>query len=145
MSVTDEGALRRGIVETALEIEQLGINQGTSGNVSARFGDGLLITPSSVPARDLHDNDIVFLRLKAQDDDDVFRIARPSSEWRIHRDILHECGDVHAVVHTHSMRGDGACDSRPRNSRRALHGRGGQRQLDPVRAVCGIRQSGTVG
>jgi L-fuculose-phosphate aldolase len=102
MSAADERALRRGIVETACEMERLGINQGTSGNVSARFVDGLLITPSGVPARELSEENIVFLRLDVQDDDEVFRIARPSSEWRIHRDILRERGDMHAVVHTHS-------------------------------------------
>ena len=45
-----EAALRAGIVQTARDMERLGINQGTSGNVSARCGEGLLITPSGVPA-----------------------------------------------------------------------------------------------
>jgi L-fuculose-phosphate aldolase len=103
MSAADEGALRRAIVETSLEMERLGINQGTSGNVSARFQEGLLITPSGVQARELDEKQIVWLPLDVTDDAEILRIERPSSEWRIHRDILRARGDVHAVVHTHSI------------------------------------------
>ncbi|WP_250454281.1 class II aldolase/adducin family protein [Caballeronia sp. ATUFL_M2_KS44] len=102
MSAADEGALRRGIVDTALDMERLGINQGTSGNVSARFRDGFLITPSGVPARELSAESIVYLPLDVCDADDVLHTARPSSEWRIHRDLLRARPDMHAVVHTHS-------------------------------------------
>ncbi|MDR5733815.1 class II aldolase/adducin family protein [Caballeronia sp. LZ025] len=102
MKATNEDALRQGIVDTALEMERLGINQGTSGNVSARFGDGLLITPSGVPARELSVEGIVYLPLDVCDGDDVLRVQRPSSEWRIHRDLLRARPEMHAVVHTHS-------------------------------------------
>jgi L-fuculose-phosphate aldolase len=103
MSAADESALRRAVVATSLEMERLGINQGTSGNVSARHGDGFLITPSGVPARELDAEQIVLLPLDVADDADVLRVARPSSEWRIHRDILRQRHDMHAVVHTHSL------------------------------------------
>ncbi|MDR5740590.1 MULTISPECIES: class II aldolase/adducin family protein [unclassified Caballeronia] len=102
MSAVNEAELRQGIVETALEMERLGINQGTSGNVSARFRDGLLITPSGVPARELSAASIVYLPLDVCDGDDALRVQRPSSEWRIHRDLLRARPDMHAVVHTHS-------------------------------------------
>jgi L-fuculose-phosphate aldolase len=102
MSTTDEGALRRGIVDTALEMERLGINQGTSGNVSARLGDGLLITPSGTPARELDAADIVYLPLDVRSDDEAVLNGRPSSEWRIHRDLLRARPEMNAVVHTHS-------------------------------------------
>ncbi|AET92412.1 class II aldolase/adducin family protein [Burkholderia sp. YI23] len=102
MSAMDEGALRRGIVDTALEMERLGINQGTSGNVSARLRDGLLITPSGTPARELDAADIVYLPLDVRSDDDAILNGRPSSEWRIHRDLLRARPEMNAVVHTHS-------------------------------------------
>ncbi|SAK89037.1 aldolase [Caballeronia glebae] len=103
MIAADESALRRAIVETALDIERLGINQGTSGNVSARYREGFLITPSGVPARELDERQIVWLPLDVADDADILRVERPSSEWRIHRDILRARGEIHAVVHTHSI------------------------------------------
>jgi L-fuculose-phosphate aldolase len=97
-----ENALRAAIVHTAREMERLGINQGTSGNVSARCGAGMLITPSGVPAVALSANAIVWLPLDIAAGDPLFEARRPSSEWRIHRDVLRARNDINAVVHTHS-------------------------------------------
>ena len=97
-----ETALRREVIETALEMERLGINQGTSGNISARWQDGLLITPSGVPYAELQTQDIVWLPLDVSDDAEVFAQSRPSTEWRFHRDILRSRPEINAVVHTHS-------------------------------------------
>jgi L-fuculose-phosphate aldolase len=101
-------------VHAALEMERLGINQGTSGNISARCGEGFLITPSGVSAADLRADAIVWLPLDVAADAPVFAARRPSSEWRIHRDILRARGDVDAVVHTHSSAATAM----------AIHGRG---------------------
>lgn len=97
-----ETTLRREVIETALEMERLGINQGTSGNISARWRDGLLITPSGVPYAQLQTQDIVWLPLDVSDDAAVFEQSRPSTEWRFHRDILRSRPEINAVVHTHS-------------------------------------------
>ena len=97
-----ETALCREVIETALEMERLGINQGTSGNISARWQDGLLITPSGVPYAELQTQDIVWLPLDVSDDAKVFEQSRPSTEWRFHRDILRSRPEINAVVHTHS-------------------------------------------
>lgn len=97
-----ETALRSEIIETARAMQRLGINQGTSGNVSVRWRDGLLITPSGVPYDDLKPDSIVWLPLDVADDAAVFHTRRPSSEWRFHRDILSSRPDANAVVHTHS-------------------------------------------
>ncbi|MEC8675674.1 MAG: class II aldolase/adducin family protein, partial [Pseudomonadota bacterium] len=42
-----EEAARAALIETCLAMNASGINQGTSGNVSVRWGEGLLITPSA--------------------------------------------------------------------------------------------------
>ncbi|WP_158939845.1 L-fuculose-phosphate aldolase [Burkholderia sp. S171] len=97
-----ETALRREVIDTALEMERLGINQGTSGNISARWKEGLLITPSGVPYAELQTQDIVWLPLDVADDAAVFEQRRPSTEWRFHRDILRSRPEINAVVHTHS-------------------------------------------
>jgi L-fuculose-phosphate aldolase len=80
----------------------LGINQGTSGNVSVRFRKGFLITPSGVDYDLLGPGDIV-----AMDFDGEWRCftrgRRPSSEWRFHRDILQSRAEIGAVVHTHAI------------------------------------------
>jgi L-fuculose-phosphate aldolase len=98
---TAEQALRREIVETCRAMNALGINQGTSGNVSARCGDALLITPSGLPYDAMTSDDIVAMPLEADDGRYEGRLA-PSSEWRFHLDITRARPDVGAVVHTHS-------------------------------------------
>jgi L-fuculose-phosphate aldolase len=76
----------------------LGINQGTSGNISVRHGDGLLITPTSTPYETMTPDQIVFMGL---DGTHAAGQQRPSSEWRFHVDIMRSRNDVGAVVHAH--------------------------------------------
>lgn len=92
-----ERALRGEIIRTCLAMEARGINQGTSGNVSARWGDGLLITPSGLAYETMAPEDIVYLEM----DGTSHGTHAPSSEWRFHRDIMRERPDVAAIVHAH--------------------------------------------
>jgi len=94
-------ALRRAVIDTARRMNDLGINQGSSGNVGARISGGLLVTPSGVPYETLKPIDIVEM-----DFDGAWRGGagrRPSSEWRFHRDILAARPEFGAVVHTHAI------------------------------------------
>ena len=90
-------AKRQSIIDACREMNRLGINQGTSGNISLRHDDGMLITPTSVPYDAMQVDQIVFMRL----DGAPPARQRPSSEWRFHRDILKARSDVNAVVHAH--------------------------------------------
>ena len=90
--------LRRGIVHTCREMNRLGINQGTSGNVSARTPEGLLITPSGVPYDEMEPEQIVPMDL----DGGYYGELLPSSEWRMHLDVFRARPEAQAVVHTHS-------------------------------------------
>ena len=93
----DDKTRRQSIVDACREMNRLGINQGTSGNISLRHGDGMLITPTSVPYDAMQSEQIVFMKL----DSDPEAGQRPSSEWRFHRDILKARPEVNAVVHAH--------------------------------------------
>jgi L-fuculose-phosphate aldolase len=97
MSTSNEEAKRQSIIDACREMNRLGINQGTSGNISLRHGDGMLITPTSVPYETMQPDQIVFMRLDGAPDAG----QRPSSEWRFHRDILKARSEVNAVVHAH--------------------------------------------
>ncbi len=90
-------AKRQSIIDACREMNRLGINQGTSGNISLRHDDGMLITPTSVPYDTMQADQIVFIKL----DSDPAPTQRPSSEWRFHRDILKARPEVNAVVHAH--------------------------------------------
>lgn len=76
----------------------LGINRGTSGNVSARWKGGFLITPSGLRYEDTKPADVVFVGAAGK----TTGKRAPSSEWRFHHDIYRNRSDAQAVVHTHS-------------------------------------------
>ncbi len=91
-------SLRQDVINTALKMNALGINQGTSGNVSARCENGFLITPSGMAYDQLAPQDIVEVQMDGHYDGPL----KPSSEWLFHRDILAARDDVNAIIHTHS-------------------------------------------
>jgi L-fuculose-phosphate aldolase len=90
--------IRKQVIATALQMNALGINRGKSGNVSARWRNGFLVTPSGLPYDETKAADIVFVDAKATPKGK----RAPSSEWRFHFDIYNRKSDVGAVVHTHS-------------------------------------------
>ena len=92
-----EQVKRQSIIDACRQMNHLGINQGTSGNISLRHGEGMLITPTSVPYDAMQPDQIVFMKL----DGAPAAGQRPSSEWRFHRDILKARPEVNAVVHAH--------------------------------------------
>jgi L-fuculose-phosphate aldolase len=92
-----EYGLRKEIMAMCFEMERRGINQGTSGNVSARWEEGLLITPSGLPYETMAPEDIIYLEMDGR----PHGPHSPSSEWRFHRDILKARPDVQAIVHAH--------------------------------------------
>ncbi|HWG06427.1 MAG TPA: class II aldolase/adducin family protein [Beijerinckiaceae bacterium] len=96
-----EHDLRLAIIEHARAMNRLGINQGTSGNLSARCGDAMLITPSGTAYAAMRPESIALMPL-AGADGEWSGPLRPSSEWRFHRDILRERDDIGAIVHTHA-------------------------------------------
>lgn len=93
-----EAELRKRMVDTCRKMNETGINQGTSGNLSARLGDGFLITPSSMPYDTMGPGDLVEMDYQG-----TYAGRRPSSEWRFHRDILKGRADIDVVLHCHSV------------------------------------------
>ena len=96
-----EAALRREIVAVAQAIDAAGFCPSKSGNVSARFGDGLLITPSGLPYARTQPQDIIHLAL---DGTVLAGERKPSSEWPFHTAIYRARPEAQAIVHTHSPR-----------------------------------------
>jgi L-fuculose-phosphate aldolase len=95
--------LRRAIIDACRWMNASGLNQGTSGNISARHGDAMLISPSGVPYDQLEPDDIVAMPLEGEYGSYQAKGNNiPSSEWRFHLDIMKARSDVGAIVHTHS-------------------------------------------
>ena len=95
----DEGALRQRMAEVMKAMDERGLNRGTSGNVSARCGQAMLVTPSGVPAARLTADQMVLIQ---PDGAMAAGSLKPSSEWRMHQGLLDRRPDVGAVVHCHS-------------------------------------------
>ena len=90
---------REALLNSALALQTLGLNQGTSGNASIRQGDNFLITPSGMAINEMSANSIVEMSMRGE----AISVGKPSSEWRFHRDIYQARPEVGAVIHTHSM------------------------------------------
>jgi L-fuculose-phosphate aldolase len=86
------------VAEFARRSVAVGLNQGTSGNVSARSPEGFLITPSGRDMAGLAAADVVPVDMDGQAPEGL----KPSSEWRFHRDIYAAFPQARAIVHAHS-------------------------------------------
>jgi len=99
MSVLGHRAAREAMIALARRMNDSGLNQGTSGNLSHRVDEGFLITPSGMDYDALLPEDIVLMRLDGTSEGR----REASSEWRIHRDVLATRPEVGGVLHAHSM------------------------------------------
>jgi len=98
MSSQTEQQLREHLAEQYRYVEQIGLNELSSGNLSCRFEDGMLISPSGASADNITPDSVVRVSLQGEWDGD----RKPSSEWRMHAAVYLSKPSAEAVVHTHS-------------------------------------------
>ncbi|MCJ2185074.1 class II aldolase/adducin family protein [Novosphingobium sp. 1949] len=102
---------REAIVQVMQALDARGLNRGTSGNVSVRTANGMLVSPSGIVASALLPEQIVAMDGEGTSDANA---GRPSSEWRMHLGIYTRRPDVGAIVHCHSRHATTlACANRP--------------------------------
>ncbi|GHH89268.1 class II aldolase/adducin family protein [Streptomyces capitiformicae] len=87
------------LVATARRTVVDGLVVGTSGNVSVRVGDTVLVTPTGVPYDRLSPDDVTGVDLAGRQ---VLGTLRPTSELPMHL-AIHHSTDARAVVHTHAV------------------------------------------
>jgi L-fuculose-phosphate aldolase len=103
-SMTPEQQARSRLMAAAAQLHASGLNSGTAGNLSLRVPGGLLITPSSLPYDRMGPADLVAIDSQGQPLPSSRECRRaPSSEWRLHADLLHQRPEIGAVVHCHSI------------------------------------------
>lgn len=91
---------RRDIIAQCLQMNGNGLNQGVSGNISVRYEDRMLITPTSIPYDRMLPEEIVSMSLGT--DYGAWEGPKPpSTEWRFHLDIMRGRPEVGAIVHAH--------------------------------------------
>jgi L-fuculose-phosphate aldolase len=99
-AVSDETARAwAGLVATARRTVADGLVVGTSGNVSVRVGDTVLVTPSGVPYDRLTPDGVVGVDLTGRQ---VLGTLTPTSELPMHL-AVYRATDARAVVHTHAV------------------------------------------
>lgn len=91
--------LRQTLIDTAVAMNVNGLNQGASGNLSVRFDEGFLITPSGMDYAGMVEDDIVAMDLDGQPSGK----RKPSSEWRFHAEIYRRRPEAHAILHAHPV------------------------------------------
>lgn len=89
---------RQALINACLWMNERHLNQGTSGNISARIDAGILITPSGVPYEDLTPDAMVTIPLSGLPDSDG---PKPSSEWPFHQGMHQARPDMPVVLHAH--------------------------------------------
>jgi L-fuculose-phosphate aldolase len=91
---------RSALIEACRQMNALGINQGTSGNISMRQGEMMLISPSATPYNQITPEMVAAMPVNA--DYGSWRgPKKPSTEWRFHLDIMRARPEVNAIVHSH--------------------------------------------
>lgn len=104
--------LRRSAAVAVKRLDELGLNRGSSGNLSLRSpAGGFWITPTGMAPQEIAADSLVRLA-----DDGTVQQGdwAPSTEWPLHRAIYLARPDLHAVVHTHSPHATAlACLRRP--------------------------------
>ena len=91
--------LRSEIIKYSKMLNSKKLSALRSGNISSRYKDGFLITPSGKKYSALKKNDIVFVSLNGYFDK---KKGIPSSEWKFHQDIYKNKKEAKAIVHAHS-------------------------------------------
>ena len=95
--------LKEEVIKFAKKLNTTNLSPLRSGNISVRAKvnnfNGFLVTPSGKKYETLKTDEIVFVSLNGEYDNNG---QIPSSEWRFHQDIYKHKRTAHAIVHTHS-------------------------------------------
>lgn len=89
---------RQALIDACLWMNERHLNQGTSGNISARTEAGIVITPSGVPYEELTPDQMVTIPFDGLPDGTGLK---PSSEWPFHQGLHQARPDMPVVLHAH--------------------------------------------
>ena len=100
MRKNDEWQSRRSMAEYGRKLLELGLVQGTWGNISVRLSANyMLVTPSGLDYKMIYGSDMVKVAIKTLTcgDGNV-----PTTEKGLHAGIYESRSDIGAIIHTHS-------------------------------------------
>ena len=91
--------LKHSVYKALIALPRSGLVQGTSGNVSGRDGDYVVIKPSGVEYDSLSPDDLVVVDLSGKL---IEGVLKPSVDTSAHLHIYRSVPELGGVVHTHS-------------------------------------------
>ncbi|HEX9774163.1 MAG TPA: class II aldolase/adducin family protein [Actinomycetota bacterium] len=95
---------REAVCRFAVEMEERGLTWGTAGNVSCRVEEGALVTPSTMPYREITPADVNLMALDGTLlPDEGTNERAPSVEHKVHLACYRARDDVGAVIHAHPL------------------------------------------
>ena len=94
---SDENMLRAELAQQYKKLGEAGLNELSSGNVSCRIDNHMLISASGASADNIEPDAVVKMSLDGEWEGE----RKPSSEWRMHA-AIYKNTKASAVVHTHS-------------------------------------------
>jgi ribulose-5-phosphate 4-epimerase/fuculose-1-phosphate aldolase len=95
-------AARSDLVRAARHLARRGLSPGSSGNLSVRLGDQLLITPTGSSLSRVTEEEIAFVALDTDPGDATPAGPRPSKELPLHLAVYRRRPSATAVVPLHS-------------------------------------------
>ncbi len=93
-----EAAARSELVRAYKQVVALALTELSSGNISLRFGEGMLISPSGASGDTITEDKVVYVGPNGEWDPGL----KPSSEWQLHARVYRGMAETNAVVHVHS-------------------------------------------
>jgi len=93
---TSERLIREEIIKTAVMLHHKNMLAACDGNISYRYDDTILITPSGKPKFLLEEKDIAVIDINGR----VVE-GKPSSEMQMHLEVYRMRADARAVIHAH--------------------------------------------
>jgi L-fuculose-phosphate aldolase len=91
--------IRERLCECGVKLVQAGLSAGAGGNMSARDGNTIWMTPSGYALNDLTPDGLCKVLLESGDH--VSGDAAPTTELSLHLAVYRTRGDVNAVFHSH--------------------------------------------
>lgn len=88
------------LIEYGKLMGEKNLTPGTSGNISCRYSDKILITASGTANGYLQSDDIVLINYDG--DSEEGELKKPSSEKLMHIEIYKKRQDINAILHVHS-------------------------------------------
>jgi ribulose-5-phosphate 4-epimerase/fuculose-1-phosphate aldolase len=93
--------VRDELCAAARRLDALGLSPGASGNVSAREGERMLITPTGISMGEIRPQDLSVVDATSGE---WLEGPKPSKEWPLHQALYGRDSSAGAVVHLHSTK-----------------------------------------